>query len=1058
MLPRVVLRKKLFKKLERRGHYSATWVSGMAGSGKTTLVASYLAQQEIPCLWYNLDEGDDDPSTFFYYLGLAAQRVGAGMRSVLPPLTPEYLQNVKAFSRRFFEVLCLNLKSPIFLVFDDYQKISSSTLHESFQDGISRIPPGIHAIIVSRTEPPPAFARMLANNLMRCIGPRDLRLSLSESRRITEMTSGKRLPKTIVETIYAKTQGWAAGLILMAKHIGGNEESPEELNSFTPEEVFSYFVGELFTGMEEPMKDFLLKTSFLPRMTPSMAGTLTGSADASHILKSLEREYLFIERFHSRTPVYQFHPLFHEFLFSRAKETLSREVIRGLRLKATEILVASNSYDEAVDLLSAAGETSGLVSLIEHQAGGLVSQGRNRTLQQWIAKIPEDRIHENPWMHYWLGVSCQHASPSEARDHFENAFRIFDTANERSGLYLSWAGIVGSILYEWGYFTALDPWIEWLESDLREGNTCPTPEIEARVAVSMMCALMFRKPHHPDMIQWVERALLLSLKYGDQNLRIEAADWAITYFSWAGNFNRAKIIKAAAEKLMKAHRAHPPGILHWKWLDISTRLFYEIPGDSALGEVLEALQIVEKTGLKMWEHMFLLNGVFISLILGDLSKAGEFLKRLEPILSPSRYHGHGIFHHCAALYNLLTGDLNQALEHARTAVKISKETGYVFPTIVCRYCLAQILIEKEEFVRAGEEIEVALSESLETHSAILEFMCLMGKALLALNQEEEEGSRHLQAAMRFGRNYGFQSMIWWWHPKSMSRLCTKALSEGIEVDYCRNLIRAHDLAPEDSSKDPDNWPWVVKIRTLSRFEIIINEKPIRFSAKGHRRPLELLKSLIARGGVEVDTEKIMDDLWPEAEGDMAHSAFSTNLNRLRLILDKKESIRHFDGRLTLNRKYCWLDTWALEARLEEAMVKWDKKDREGATAAYQKALSIYKGHFLADDPLQHWMVPLRERLALRYLHTLLGLGKIWEEEGGFEKAIELYEKGLTTDNLEETFYQRLMICHEKLGRYADAVKVYLLCQENFHRLLNVSISRETEKIYERLADSAKRVI
>lgn len=1060
VLPRIVLREKLFEELERIGHYSATWISGMAGSGKTTLVASYLVQQEIPCLWYNLDEGDDDPATFFYYLGLAAQRIDNDMRSALPLLTPEYVQNVKTFSRRYFEVLCRRLKSPAFLVFDDYQKVAaSSSFHETLQDGISMVPPGIHTIIVSRTEPPPAFARMLANNFMRCVGPRDLELSLSESGQIAQIISGKCLSKTIVEKIYGKTQGWAAGLILMAKSIGGNQGATEEMHSVTPKEIFSYFVGELFTGMSENMKDFLLKTSFLPRMNASMAGSLTGRADASRLLTLLEQEHLFIERFQSKTPVYQFHPLFHEFLLSRAKEKLSPEVSQGLRRKAAEILVASNFYDEAVGLLATTGETTGLTSLIEHRAASLVGQGRNKTLQQWITKLPEDSIHENPWMQYWLGISRQHSSPSEAIYHFENAFRLFDATNDRNGLYLSWAGIVGSILYEWGDFIALDPWIEWLEKDIREGNTCPTPEIETRVAVSMMCALMFRKPHHPDMLQWVDRALILSRKYGDLNLRIEAADWAITYFSWAGNFTRSKIFKTAAEKLMKAHSAHPPGILHWKWLDISTRLFYEIPDESALGEVLEALQLVEKTGLRMWEHMFLLNAVFLSLILGDLSKAGEFLKRLAPMLSPSHYHGHGVFHHCAALYNLLTGDLNQALEHARTAVKISTETGYVFATIVCRYGLARILIETGEFEGAEEEIEIALSESRKNRSAILEFMCLMGKALLALKLEEnEEGIHHLRAAVRFGKKHGFQSMIWWWHPSSMSLLCTKALAEGIEVEYCRKLIRAHDLSPEDPARAPDNWPWVLKISTLSRFEIMIDDRPLRFSARVHRKPLELLKSLIARGGVGVDTEKIMDDLWPEAEGDMARSAFSTNLSRLRRILEKKEAIRHLDGRLTLNRKHCRLDTWVFEERLEEAKAKWDKDDRNGAMIAYQKALYIYRGRFLADEPLQHWMVPLRERLASRYLHALLGLGKIWEAEGGVEKAIELYERGITTDNLEETFYQRLMICYEKLGRYADAAKVYRRCQEIFRQFLNVSISRETEKIYKRLADSAPKVL
>ena len=67
-LPKVVLRKRLFRLLDKKQHYQVTWVSGVAGSGKTTLAASYLNNGNFPCLWYQMDEGDGDIATFFYYL------------------------------------------------------------------------------------------------------------------------------------------------------------------------------------------------------------------------------------------------------------------------------------------------------------------------------------------------------------------------------------------------------------------------------------------------------------------------------------------------------------------------------------------------------------------------------------------------------------------------------------------------------------------------------------------------------------------------------------------------------------------------------------------------------------------------------------------------------------------------------------------------------------------------------------------------------------------------------------------------------------------------------
>ena len=74
-------RKRLFKLLDQRLEGPVVWMSAPAGSGKTTLVASYLDARKLPCIWYQLDAGDADPATFFYYLGLAAKRPLPATRS-----------------------------------------------------------------------------------------------------------------------------------------------------------------------------------------------------------------------------------------------------------------------------------------------------------------------------------------------------------------------------------------------------------------------------------------------------------------------------------------------------------------------------------------------------------------------------------------------------------------------------------------------------------------------------------------------------------------------------------------------------------------------------------------------------------------------------------------------------------------------------------------------------------------------------------------------------------------------------------------------------------------
>jgi len=44
------------------------WVAAPAGSGKTTLLASYVDARKVPCVWYQIDPGDADIGSFFFYL------------------------------------------------------------------------------------------------------------------------------------------------------------------------------------------------------------------------------------------------------------------------------------------------------------------------------------------------------------------------------------------------------------------------------------------------------------------------------------------------------------------------------------------------------------------------------------------------------------------------------------------------------------------------------------------------------------------------------------------------------------------------------------------------------------------------------------------------------------------------------------------------------------------------------------------------------------------------------------------------------------------------------
>jgi ATP/maltotriose-dependent transcriptional regulator MalT len=237
------------------------WVSGPAGSGKTTLVSSYIETRKIPCLWYQIDAGDSDIATFFYYIGQAAKKAAPRIRRQLPLLTPEYLQGIPAFTYRYFEELYGRLNPPnphlekggegrglanrvkggFILVFDNYQEVpQESPLHEILLNGLSRIPEGINVILISRSEPPPALIPLRANNPMGVLGWDELRLTQEESGAVLRLRSKQKLSKETIEHLHNTVDGWTAGLILMLESIKRGMD-PHKLGRLTSEEIIDYF-------------------------------------------------------------------------------------------------------------------------------------------------------------------------------------------------------------------------------------------------------------------------------------------------------------------------------------------------------------------------------------------------------------------------------------------------------------------------------------------------------------------------------------------------------------------------------------------------------------------------------------------------------------------------------------------------------------------------------------------------------------------------------------------------------------------------------------------------
>ena len=205
----IVQRERLFHLLEVNSEKPVKWVSGPGGSGKTTLVSSYLETRKLPAIWYQIDQRDADPATFFYYMGLAFRDCVSPDQESLPLLTPEYLAGIKTFTRHYFETLFTQLPVPYAIVLDNYQDVSSSSpFHELIMEGLSAIPDGITVIVLSRNEPPPVLTLHDTAKRFDFLGWNDIRFSFDEAKEFAGKQTDRPLETEALTRLYTKTDGW----------------------------------------------------------------------------------------------------------------------------------------------------------------------------------------------------------------------------------------------------------------------------------------------------------------------------------------------------------------------------------------------------------------------------------------------------------------------------------------------------------------------------------------------------------------------------------------------------------------------------------------------------------------------------------------------------------------------------------------------------------------------------------------------------------------------------------------------------------------------------------
>ena len=446
----LVDRPVLLEQLKEGLRGKLTLVSAPAGFGKTSLVAAWQKDCDIPLAWVSLDEEDNEPLRFLDYLIGALQMVdtdlgdeSAELLRTSPPIKvvlTSLLNEINAYDKEFV------------LAFDDYHVIHEHGIHDALSYLIERLAPHAHALIATRSDPPFPLGRLRARGELKELRASDLRFDNTEAAAFLNEVMSLELTPEDVSALEDRTEGWIAGLQLSALSLQGRANRSELVKDFAGDNrfVLDYLLEEVLHCQTEEVQDFLLRTSVLTRLNGPLCDALTGDQRGHQLLEQLDRANLFLIHLDNRGEWFRYHHLFADLLRLKLKQKQGG-AMHELQIKASEWCEKNRLPEEAIQYALAGQDWDRALNLIEPIAFPMISMGGFQRVNNWVEAIPESTFKTRPLMFsYYLPTLLY----KEEYDKIEKYLQIIEAAEPdavRSRLMsLVWStrSLIAAVLYD----------------------------------------------------------------------------------------------------------------------------------------------------------------------------------------------------------------------------------------------------------------------------------------------------------------------------------------------------------------------------------------------------------------------------------------------------------------------------------------------------------------------------------------------------------------------------------------------------------------------------------
>jgi LuxR family maltose regulon positive regulatory protein len=389
-----------------------TIISAPAGYGKSTLLGEWVSQLDTPVAWLSLEKGGNVPARFWKYFITALNEIPQVRLTGAGEAISQALDSPQPVTMEVELIKLVNslsgLEERVMMVLDDVHNISEPQIHQDLVfliDHLKLSIGGMHLVVAGRMDPPWPLARWRARGELNEFHAVDLRFDYDETVQFFHQCLQTKLSSQDIATLQDRTEGWIAGLQMVAVSMKGRliTQGPQGVSRFiesfsgSHRFILDYLMDEVIIQQPAEIQDFLFATAILEQFTATLCNAMTDRRDSQTILEQLEKANLFLIPLDDERQWYRYHHLFAELLRKWLKQRQPARVA-GLHQHASMWYAENNMLSQAIRHALDASDIALVNRYTSANVLGVVEHTELLDMLRHFEELSDQQVVENPWL------------------------------------------------------------------------------------------------------------------------------------------------------------------------------------------------------------------------------------------------------------------------------------------------------------------------------------------------------------------------------------------------------------------------------------------------------------------------------------------------------------------------------------------------------------------------------------------------------------------------------------------------------------------------------------